>query len=98
MVYSTIQAMGLNIKNPEVERLAAEVAALAGETKTEAIRRALAERRERLRYRGIRRDRATSALAFLEREVWPRVPKSQRGRRPTAAEEAEILGYGPEGV
>jgi antitoxin VapB len=90
--------MGLNIKNEEVERLAAEVAALAGETKTEAIRRALAERRERLRYRGVRRDRAQSVLAFLAREIWPRVPKAQRGRRPSVAEEAEILGYGPEGV
>jgi antitoxin VapB len=90
--------MGLNIKNAEVEQLAAEVAALAGETKTEAIRRALAERRERLRYRGARRDPTASALAFLEREIWPRVPKAQRGRRLTAAEEAEILGYGPEGV
>jgi antitoxin VapB len=90
--------MGLNIKNSEVERLAAEVAALAGETKTEAIRRALAERRERLRYRGARRDRTADALAFLEREIWPRVPEGERGRRPTPDEEAEILGYGPEGV
>jgi len=33
--------MALNIKNPEVERLAADVARLTGESKTEAIRRAL---------------------------------------------------------
>jgi antitoxin VapB len=90
--------MGLNIKNPEVEALAAEVAELAGETKTEAIRRALAERRDRLRYRRSRADARAAALAFLEHEIWPRVPKAQRGHRPTAAEEAEILGYGPEGV
>ena len=31
--------MALNLKNPEVEALAAEVATLAGETKTEAIRK-----------------------------------------------------------
>jgi len=90
--------MGLNIKNQDVERLAAEVAALAGETKTEAIRRALLERRDRLRYRGTHQDARANALAFLKREVWPRVPKAQRGRRPSVAEEAEILGYGPEGV
>ena len=30
--------MGLNIKNIEVEALAAEVAAITGETKTEALR------------------------------------------------------------
>jgi len=36
--------MGLNIKNPEVERLAAEVATALGITKTEAIRQALEEK------------------------------------------------------
>ena len=35
--------MALNLKNAAVERLAAEVARLTGESKTEAIRRALAE-------------------------------------------------------
>jgi antitoxin VapB len=40
--------VALNIKNQEVERLAAEVAKMTGETKTEAIRRALGERRQRL--------------------------------------------------
>ena len=35
--------MALNIKNENVERLATEVARIAGETKTEAIRRALEE-------------------------------------------------------
>lgn len=39
-----ISTMGLNIKNPEVERLAAEVAAALGVTKTEAIRQALEDR------------------------------------------------------
>ena len=33
--------MALNIKNPEVERLAEEASRLAGETKTESIRKAL---------------------------------------------------------
>ena len=36
--------MGLNIKNPEVEQLAAEIASMMRESKTEAIRRALLER------------------------------------------------------
>jgi antitoxin VapB len=40
--------MALNIKNVEVENLASEAARLGGTTKTEAIRQALAERRERL--------------------------------------------------
>ncbi|MGH9129059.1 MAG: type II toxin-antitoxin system VapB family antitoxin [Acidimicrobiales bacterium] len=32
--------MAVNLKNPEVERLAEEVARMTGETKTEAVRRA----------------------------------------------------------
>src|SRR5260370_6323470 len=50
--------MALNIKNRNVEELAAEVAKMTGETKTEAIRRALAERHQRLV-----RDRAPTAPA-----------------------------------
>jgi antitoxin VapB len=37
--------MALNLKNDEVERLAADVAAMTSESKTEAIRRALMERK-----------------------------------------------------
>jgi antitoxin VapB len=89
--------MALNIKNPEVERLAAEVARLTGESKTEAIRRALDERRRRLRAvsTGGRRARV---LRFLEKKVWPTLPKGQIGRRLTRPEEDDILGYGPGGV
>lgn len=90
--------MALNIKNEEVERLAADVARLTGESKTEAIRRALVERRQRLAYRINPGDREAHALRFLEREVWPRVPEDQLGRRLSGSEQEEILGYGPEGV
>jgi antitoxin VapB len=90
--------MALNIKNAHVERLAAEVATLASETKTEAIRRALEERKARLASRVIRRDRRAEFLTFLRREVWPHVPRKQRRRRLTRKEEDAILGYGPEGV
>jgi len=90
--------MALNIKNREVERLANEAGRLAGETKTETIRRALEERLARLRLRVVRRDREADALAYLEREVWPAVPKRLLGRRLSRREEDRILGYGPEGV
>lgn len=89
--------MALNIKNVEVERLAAEVARLTGESKTEAIRRALDERRRRLK--GTSADeRRARVVRFLEKKVWPTLPKSERGRRLTRAEEDDILGYGPDGV
>ncbi|MGC8509810.1 MAG: type II toxin-antitoxin system VapB family antitoxin [Acidimicrobiales bacterium] len=90
--------MALNLKNPEVERLAAEVARLTGETKTEAVRQALAERRQRLVYRQVTDKPASRVRAFLERDVWPSVPKGQRGRRLTRSEEDNILGYGKEGA
>lgn len=89
--------MALNLKNDEVERLAAEVARMTGESKTEAIRRALLERQERLKGRSVaqRRDRV---LKFLEKQVWATLPEGERGRRLTQAEEDEILGIGPNGV
>jgi antitoxin VapB len=89
--------MALNIKNHEVERLAAEVSDLAGESKTEAIRKALLERRERL---GLASggDRTGELMQWLRDEVWTRVPANQLGRRLSPEEEAEILGYGPDGV
>lgn len=90
--------MPLNLKNPEVERLAAEVARITGETKTEAVRRALLERRRRLLFDEGSSNRAVRIRRYLETEVWPRVPKEELGRRLTRAEEDEILGYGEHGV
>lgn len=89
--------MALNIKNDEVERLAAEVARLTGESKTEAIRRSLDERRRRLKGRSAEQ-RRERVLTFLERKVWATLPEGERGRRLTRAEEDEILGFGPDGV
>jgi antitoxin VapB len=89
--------MALNLKNEEVERLAAEVARLTGESKTEAIRRALLERRERLKGRSLEQRRAR-VLRLLEKEIWPTLSADERGRRPTQAEEDEILGFGADGV
>jgi antitoxin VapB len=90
--------VALNIKNGEVERLAAEVARLTGETKTEAIRKALAERKQRLAHRIDPADRAFRQRRFLEREVWPLVPDHEIGRRLTSDEEDAILGFGPDGA
>jgi antitoxin VapB len=78
--------------------LAAEVAGLTGETKTEAIRRALEERRARLRYRIDPARRKARLDAFLEREIWSRVPPDQIGRAPDRQEREQILGYGEHGV
>lgn len=89
--------MPLNIKNADVERLAAEVARLTGESKTEAIRRALDERRARLKSRSLEGRRAR-VLRFLETRVWSTLPEGERSRRLTRDEEDALLGYGPGGV
>lgn len=89
--------MALNLKNREVERLAAEVARLTGETKTEAIRKALEERRRRLKAVAPS-ERRERILRLLRRRVWPTIPRSELGRRLSQAEEDAILGYGKEGV
>ena len=90
--------MALNIKNPEVERLATDLAELTGESKTETIRQALLERQARLRFRVSEAGRRERNRRFLEREGWSRVPEDQLGRAPTKEEREEILGYGGEGV
>jgi antitoxin VapB len=91
--------MALNIKDAETERLAAEVAALADETKTRAVKIALEERKERLTASlPGQRDRGARLHRFLTGEAWPQVPLDVLGVPLSRAEREEILGYGPEGV
>jgi antitoxin VapB len=53
-----MRSMALNIRNPEAEKLAADLARLTGETKTEAVTKALRDRLLRLR-----RERSKRRLA-----------------------------------
>lgn len=80
--------MALNIKNAEVERLAAEVAELTGESKTEAIRQALADRKERLTVP--QRKRMDGIYDWLERDVWPHLKPEFQGK-PVTKEEMDAL-------
>jgi antitoxin VapB len=94
--------MALNVKDEKAVRLAGEVAAITGESKTRAIRVALQERLERLRHNGPHREssaeRGARLRRFLEDEVWPQIPESERNRPLTRAEREEILGYGEHGA
>jgi antitoxin VapB len=87
--------MGLQIDHPEIDRLAAEVARLSGESETDAVLHALEERRTRLEAE--RQNRVEEVWRWLAEEVWPLVPPEARGRRITKEEREEILGYGPHG-
>jgi hypothetical protein len=87
-----------NMNSPEIEKLASEVAKPAGETPTEAVRRALEERRSRLARRPRTGDRAERLRRFLEAEVWPLVPPEERRRRLSREEEDALLGLGEDGT
>lgn len=82
--------MALNIRNPEAERLAAAVAKLTGETKTEAVTQALRDRLARLR-----RERAPRRLADELDEIALHCA-SLPVRDPRTPE--EILGYDEHGL
>jgi antitoxin VapB len=82
--------MALNIRSPEVEALATELARLTGETKTEAVTKAVRDRLERVKRGRHRRSladeldrigRLCAALPVLD----PRQPD-------------EILGYDEHGL
>jgi antitoxin VapB len=93
-----ILAMALNLKSSAVERLATEVSEMTGESKTEAIRRALEERKQRLAIHLSQDDRLRRLKRFLQEEVWMAIPPRLLGKRLSKKEEANILGYGSEGV
>jgi antitoxin VapB len=74
--------MALSIKTDEADRLARELSRLTGETMTEAVTRALAERLERLRRaRDADRDLPQRLKAFAQRY------QSEYDTRPVTKEE-----------
>jgi len=82
--------MALNIRNPEAERLAAELAKQTGESKTEAVTKALRDRLAR-----VRRERTKHRLADELEEIAEHcaslpVLDSRRAE--------EILGYDEAGL
>jgi len=90
--------MAMNIKNEKVERLAEELSIMTGESTTAVILRALEERRERMAFEPSGKPRLAQALDFLEKEIWPTIPRKLLGRRISKGERERILGYGRGGV
>ena len=84
--------MALSIRDPETDRLARELAALTGESMTEAIRTALAERLVRTRH--AREDEVRRLIADV-RAIQARVARLPvLDGRP----EDETLGYDADGL
>ncbi len=82
--------MALNIRNEEAERLAATLAKLTGETKTEAVTKALKDRLAR-----VRRERSGRRLADALDEI-ARHCAGLPVRDARAAD--EIIGYDADGL
>jgi len=82
--------MALNIRNPDTDRLAKALAELTGETKTEAVTRALQDRLAR-----VRRERAGRRLADELDDIALRC-----ARLPVldTRDADEILGYDEHGL
>jgi antitoxin VapB len=80
--------MALNIKDPEVDRLATELAACLRTNKTDAIRQALTAQLGLLRSHITNREQ--QLLDMMRMEIWPLLSD----RSPiTKHEREEILGY-----
>jgi antitoxin VapB len=82
--------MALNIRNAEAERLAEAVAKMTGETKTEAVTKALRERMESLKRRG-RRKRLADELDEIARHCASLPILDKRS-------DDEIIGYDDSGM
>lgn len=89
--------MALSIKNKNVEELLNQITQITGESKTEAIRKALEERREKLMIQQTTRPDAARLLNFLADEIWSQIPENLLGTTLTKEEEEAILGFGEVG-
>ena len=88
--------MPLNIKNAEVEALVNEVVSLTGESKTEAVRKALLERKAKLDLESAapRKERLRQFL----KQTWSEMPEHLLGKGVSQEAQDELLGYGSKGV
>jgi antitoxin VapB len=82
--------VSLNIKDPQTDRLARELAAETGETITVAARRAFEERLARVR--------ARNAASPAERELRDIIERGRSRAVLDSRSEDDILGYGPDGL
>jgi antitoxin VapB len=87
--------MALNIRNGEADRLAAEVAALAGETKTAAVIQSLHERLDRLKQQ---RQQTAKGRAYLADRLNESALRAASRPVIDSRSPEEILGYNSMGV
>ena len=79
----------INLKSDRVATLLEQITQRTGETKVDAVARALEERLQNLEAT----DRAARTLTWLQTTVWPNLPETQRGRTPSKEEQEDLLGF-----
>ena len=79
----------INLKSDRVAALLEQITQRTGETKVEAVTKALEERLGELKAK----DRAARTLIWLRTSVWPKLPETQRGQGPSKEEQEELLGF-----
>jgi antitoxin VapB len=90
--------MTVSINNEEIERLLDEIVEMTGESRREALHKALEERRQRLALPADERAPEGRLFAFLRDEMWPQIPAELLGTPLSKQEQEDILGYGEWGV
>jgi antitoxin VapB len=90
--------MALNIKNQDVETLLDSVVKMTGESKTEAVRKALEERHHKLALSSMTSHDHNRVNNFLAEEIWTQIPPDLLGSTLSKEEEEKILGLGELGV
>lgn len=86
--------MALTIKNQAVEDLLNSIVKMTGESKAEAVCKALEERQQRLALRLMAAQDANRLNMFLAEEIWPQIPPDLLRTRLSKDEEGAILGFG----
>ena len=87
--------MAIHVKNPDVIKLATRLAALTGESRTEAIRTALEEKLARLHGASAQGSRRAELVRVLGCKVPPMIRAGRRKASLTEEEVQELLAYGP---
>ncbi len=87
--------MAIHVKNPGVIRLATRLAALMGESTTEAIRTALEEKMDRLNGTSAQASRRAELVRVLGCKAPPMIRAGRRKTSLTKEEVQELLAYGP---
>ena len=79
----------VNLKSERVATLLEQITEQTGESKVDAVAKALEGRLQEL----AAGDRAARTLEWLQTAVWSNLPEVQRGHAPSKEEQEDLLGF-----